>query len=158
MSVWLKNEKELMDWSFHCSFHYFTWWMTNKQTLPEGICILKEELINPNESLICGICRGDISDHWGFLLCLQGAGSPVLLHRLSPVLESELCVECSHILIVCPKCHWVNWQGVVKRSPKENKCRLALWKMNVWKLNNKWDNFEGLLKNQVRMIYFIINF
>lgn len=72
MSVWLKNEKELMEGPFHCSFHYFTWWMTNKQTLPEGICILKEELINPNESVIGRICGGDISEHWGFLLCLQG--------------------------------------------------------------------------------------
>lgn len=42
--------------------------MTNKQTLPGGICILKEELINSNESLIGEICGGDVSEHWGFLL------------------------------------------------------------------------------------------
>lgn len=34
--------------------------MTNSRTLPEGICILKAELINSNESLIGRICCGDI--------------------------------------------------------------------------------------------------
>lgn len=52
-----------MEWPLHCSFHYVPWWKTNKQTLSEGICILKEALINSNESLIGRICGGDISEH-----------------------------------------------------------------------------------------------
>lgn len=112
MSVWLKNEKELMEWPFHYSFHYFTWWMTNKQTLPEGICILKEELINPNESLIGGVCGGDLSDHWGFLLCLQGAWlSCSLSIDYQLFWNQKYVVECRHILLVCPKCHRMNWWG-----------------------------------------------
>lgn len=110
MSVWLRNEKELMERPFHCSFHYFTLWMTNKQTLPQGICILKEELINPNESLIGGIVGG-AGCFWA--LGLSPVSSRCLAILFSSV-DDQLfwnqnhAVECSHNLLVCPKCNWMN--------------------------------------------------
>lgn len=78
--------------------------MTNKQTLPEGICILKEELINPNEPLIGGVCGGDISEHWGFLLSLRCLVILFLAVDDQLFWHQKDVVEYSHIMLVCPMC------------------------------------------------------
>lgn len=50
--------------------------MTNKQILPQGICILKEELINPNESLIGRIVRGMFLSTGTFSCVFKVSGYP----------------------------------------------------------------------------------
>lgn len=157
MSVWLKNEKELMAWPCHCSFHYFTGWMTNKQTLPEGICILKEELINPNEPLIGGVCGGDISEH-GFSPVFKVLGYPFPRCRWSTILASEVCSRMQSHNASLPQMQLNGWTGSCEKNYlKESECGLVLCKMNVQKLSNKSGHVEGLLKGQVN-IYVIINF
>ena len=133
MSVWLRNEKELMERPLHCSFHYFTLWMTNKQTLPQGICILKEELINPNESLIGRIVGGMFLSTGAFSCVFKVSGYPFLLCRLSAILESELCSRMQSQSAGLPQMQLHELTGSCKKNHlKEKRYELALYTM--WRI------------------------
>ena len=133
-----------MERPFHCSFHYFTLWMTNKQTLPQGICILKEELINPNESLIGRIVGGMFLSTGAFSCVFKVSGSPFLLCRLSAILESESCSRMQSQSAGLPQMQLHELTGSCKKNHLKEKYELALYKMNAQELNSKFDNVEDL--------------
>lgn len=119
--------------------------MTNKQTLPQGICILKEELINPNESLIGRIVGGMFLSTGAFSCVFKVSGYPFLLCRRSAILESESCGRMQSQPASLPQMQLNELTGNCKKNPlKEKKCELTLHKMNAQELNNKFDNVEDL--------------
>ena len=119
--------------------------MTNKQTLPQGICILKEELINPNESLIGRIVGGVFLSTGAFSCVFKVSGYPFLLCRRSAILESESCSRIQSQSASLPQMQLNELTGSCKKNHlKEKKCELTLYKMNAQELNNKFDSVEDL--------------